>query len=128
MSLRRCMRRLRDASEMHPCRLWSYLENFPAYIRNTATDNYKELLNELNQRNFFKQHQWFGMPYIYVIRHPKRTGYYLKYLQCYYCHRYIIFNKVVLMRQKALKPFYEKAPFLMKFICKNLHSINQGST
>ena len=29
----------------------TYLENFPAYIRNTATDNYNELLNELNQRN-----------------------------------------------------------------------------
>ena len=25
----------------------SYLENFPAYIRNTATDNCNELLNEL---------------------------------------------------------------------------------
>ena len=32
----------------------TYLENFPAYIRNTATDNYNELLNELNQRNFYK--------------------------------------------------------------------------
>ena len=32
----------------------SYLENFPAYIRNTATDNYNKLLNELNQRNFYK--------------------------------------------------------------------------
>ena len=32
----------------------SYFENFPAYIRNTATDNYNELLNELNQRNFYK--------------------------------------------------------------------------
>ena len=31
----------------------TYLENFPAYIRNTATDNYNELLNELNQRNFY---------------------------------------------------------------------------
>ena len=32
----------------------SYLENFPAYIRSTATDNYNELLNEFNQRNFYK--------------------------------------------------------------------------
>ena len=31
----------------------SYLENFPAYIRNNATDNYNEHLNELNQRNFY---------------------------------------------------------------------------
>ena len=33
----------------------SYLENFPAYTRNTATDYYNELLNELNQRNFYKR-------------------------------------------------------------------------
>ena len=32
-----------------------YLENVPAYIRNTAIDNYKEPLNELNQRNFYKR-------------------------------------------------------------------------
>ena len=32
----------------------TYLKNFPAHIRNTATDNYNELLNELNQRNFYK--------------------------------------------------------------------------
>ena len=31
----------------------SYLENFQAYIRNTVTDNYTELLNELKQRNFY---------------------------------------------------------------------------
>ena len=33
----------------------SYLENFPAYIRNTATDNCNELLNELNLRNSYPQ-------------------------------------------------------------------------
>ena len=33
----------------------SYLENFPAYTRNTATDYYNELLKELNQRNFYKR-------------------------------------------------------------------------
>ena len=32
----------------------AYLENFPVYIRNTATDSYNELMNELNQRNFYK--------------------------------------------------------------------------
>ena len=32
----------------------AYLENFPTYIQNTATDNYNELLNELNQRNLYK--------------------------------------------------------------------------
>ena len=31
----------------------TYLENFPAYIRNTATGNYNELLHELSQRNFY---------------------------------------------------------------------------
>ena len=30
----------------------TYLENFPAYTRNTTTCNYNKLLNELNQRNF----------------------------------------------------------------------------
>ena len=34
----------------------NYLENFTAYIRNNATDNYNEHLNELNQRNFYKPH------------------------------------------------------------------------
>ena len=34
----------------------SYLENFPAYTRNTIyTNYYNELLNELNQRNFYKR-------------------------------------------------------------------------
>ena len=32
-----------------------YLDNFRAYIRNTATHFYNELLNELNQRNFYKR-------------------------------------------------------------------------
>ena len=34
----------------------SYLENFSAYIRNNTTNNYNDLLNELNQRNFYKLH------------------------------------------------------------------------
>ena len=33
----------------------TYLENFPAHIRNTTTDNYNELLNEFNQRKFYKR-------------------------------------------------------------------------
>ena len=45
----------------------TYLENFPAYIRNTATDNYNKLLNELNQRNFYKQQA--RPPYASVIRY-----------------------------------------------------------
>ena len=35
----------------------SYLENSPAYIRNDTTENYNELLNELNQRNFYKSYR-----------------------------------------------------------------------
>ena len=35
----------------------SYLENPSAYIRNNTTDNYNELLNELNQGNFYKPHE-----------------------------------------------------------------------
>ena len=34
----------------------SYLENFSGYIRNNTTGNYNELLNELNQINFYKLH------------------------------------------------------------------------
>ena len=34
----------------------SYLENFLAYIRNNIIDNYNELLNEFDQRNFYKPH------------------------------------------------------------------------
>ena len=30
----------------------SYLVNFPTYIRNTSTNNFNELLNEINQRKF----------------------------------------------------------------------------
>ena len=45
----------------------TYLENFPAYIRNTATDNYNKLLHELNQRNFYKQQG--RPPYASVIRY-----------------------------------------------------------
>ena len=30
----------------------SYLVNFPTYIQNTSTNNFNELLNEINQRKF----------------------------------------------------------------------------
>ena len=32
----------------------SYLQNFPAYMQITATDNYNEFLNQINQKNFYK--------------------------------------------------------------------------
>ena len=51
----------------------TYLENFPAHIRNTATDNYNELLNELNQRNFY---QLQGRPpYASVVRYVLHLHY-----------------------------------------------------
>ena len=78
-----------------------YFENFSAYIPNNATSNYNEHLNELNQRNFYKPHGRLHYsaslilyalhllaykPYIYVIRHYKRAGYYLKNFKCCLCH------------------------------------------
>ena len=51
----------------------TYLENFPAYIRNTATDNYNELLNELNQRNFYKPQG--RPPYASVIQYALHLRY-----------------------------------------------------
>ena len=45
----------------------TYLENFPEYIRNTATDNYNGLLNELSQRNLYKPQG--RPPYASVIRY-----------------------------------------------------------
>ena len=51
----------------------TYLENFPAYIRNTATDNYNELLNELNQRNFYKPQG--RPPYASVTRYALHLRY-----------------------------------------------------
>ena len=51
-----------------------YLENFSAYIRNNATDNYNEHLNELDQRNFYKSH---GRPkyLVSMIWHVLHLGY-----------------------------------------------------
>ena len=51
----------------------TYLENFPAYIRNTATDNYNELLNGLNQINFYKPQG--RPPYASVIRYSLHLRY-----------------------------------------------------
>ena len=101
----------------------SYLENVPAYIRNTAIDNYKEPLNELNQRNFYKPQESppylasrFAMPYIYVIYHSKYTYYFLKNFQCLISHCSIKFNKMVVDALKALITLYEKGSFLRDYI------------
>ena len=57
----------------------TYLEKFPAYIRNTATNNYNELLNELNRRNFYKPQG--RTSYASVIRYALHLRY--KSLQAY---------------------------------------------
>ena len=55
-------------------------------------------------------HQWFGMPYIYVIRHWKCTCYYLKNLQCYLC---LLLNNIQEGGAHALKGFN---PFMKKLL------------
>ena len=54
------------------------------------------------------------MSCIYVIRHSKRTGYYLKNFECYLCH---LLNKIqqdVVDALKVLKKqFIKNAPFLV---------------
>ena len=50
----------------------TYLENFPAYIRNTAANDYHELLNELNQ-NFYKPQG--KPPYASVIQYALHLRY-----------------------------------------------------
>ena len=79
----------------------SYLENFPAYIRNTATDYYNDLLNEFHQRNFYK---WQGRP-------P-----YLLSMIWYALHlRY--------MSLKTYRLLFEKSPMLFLSL---LNNIQQG--
>ena len=57
-------------------------------------------------------HHRFGMPYIYIICHSKRTDYYLKNLQCYF----LLLNNIQqggVDALKALKTLYGKAPILV---------------
>ena len=98
----------------------SYLENFPAYIRNTATDYYNELLNGLHQRNFYKRQG--RPPYLSsMIRYTLHLRY--MSLQAYR----LLFEKSPMLflpllnniqqggvvALKAVKTLYEKVPFLM---------------
>ena len=59
----------------------SYLGNFPAYMRNNTSNNHNELLNELNQRNFYKLHGrlpysasmiWYGLHLRYTSLQVRR--------------------------------------------------------
>ena len=100
----------------------TYLENFPAYIRNTATNNYNELLNELNQRNFYKPQG--RTPHASVIRYalPLRS----KSLQAYrlFFERFPMPYMLLLHKIKqggvymlnVLKTLHEKGSFSCDFI------------
>ena len=96
------------------------MENFPAYIPNTGTDYYNELVNELNQIKLYK---WQGKPphlssMIWHALHLRYTS-----LQA---SRLLLEKSPMLSLSllnniqqggadalKALKTLYEKAPFLM---------------
>ena len=103
-------------------------------MRNTATDNYKELLNELNQGKGFKRQERtpYSASMIWYVLHL--------------CYASLLAYRLLLEKSpllslsllnniqqggvdalKVLKSFYEKSPFLMNYICKNLHRINKGS-
>ena len=55
----------------------------------------ENFINRIGEHHI--QHQWYGMPYIYVMRHSKCTDYYLDNFQWHLW--------------KALKTFYEKGSF-----------------
>ena len=83
----------------------SYSENSPAYIRSNTTGNYNELLNEHNQRNFYKSHGrppcsalmiWYALHLRYTSLQVNRLL--LEKFQCCLCHCQIKFSKMVLMR------------------------------
>ena len=92
----------------------------PSIYTNTATDYYKELLNELNQRNLYKRQ---GKPphLSSIIRHALHLRY--TSLQAY---RLLLEKSPMLSLSllnniqqggvhglKALKTLYEKVPFLV---------------
>ena len=93
----------------------NYSENVSTYIRNTVTD-YNKLLNELNQRSFYKPQERltysaFCMPYIYIIHHFKGTGYFLKKFPVLSLP---LVNKIQqggVDALKALKTVYDKGSF-----------------
>ena len=59
------------------------------------------------------QHQWFCMPYIYVISLSKRADYYLKNPPMLYLLLRNSIQQGGVDALKALKTLYEKAPFLV---------------
>ena len=103
----------------HLSRLFKVIE-LPRYIKNTANDYYNALLNEFNQRNFYKRQG--RPPYLSsMIWYALHLHYTL--LQAY---RLLIEKSPMLslsllnnIKQggvdtlKAFKTLYEKAPFLV---------------
>ena len=69
----------------------SYLENVPAYTRNTTTDYYNELLNELNQRN--------------VCKRQGRPPYLLSMIRCALHLRYMSIQAYRLLLEISPMPF-----------------------
>ena len=93
---------------------------FPSIYTNTATDYYKELLNELNQRNLYKRqgkplHLSSMIRYAFHLRHTSLQVYRLLLEKSPMLPLSLLNN----IRQggvdalKALKALYEKAPFLV---------------
>ena len=95
--------------------------NFPTYIRNTATDYYNELLNELNQRNSYKRR---GST-LYLLS-MIRDALHLRYASLQANRLLLLQRSSMLSLQllnniqqggvdalKALKTLYENAPFLV---------------
>ena len=93
----------------------NYSENVSTYIRNTVTD-YNKLLNELNQRSFYKPQERlpfsaFCMPYIYIIHHFKGTGYFLKKFPVLSLPLVNKIQQGCVDALKALKTVYDKVSF-----------------
>ena len=89
----------------------------PAYIRNIATDNYNELLNELNQINFYKPQG--SPPYAWAIRYALHLPYtslqtYRLFFERFPMPYLPLLNKIQqggLDRLHVLKTLHEKGSF-----------------
>ena len=89
--------------------------NFPTYIRNTATDYYNELLNELNQRNSYKR-RGSTLYYALHLRYASLQANRLLLLQRSSMLSLQLLNNIQqggVDALKALKTLYENAPFLV---------------
>ena len=91
----------------------SYLENFPTYMRNSATINYNKLLNELTQRNFSPYSASmirYALNLCLIIRYTSCQAYRLSVDKCPVPSLSLL-NKIqqgVVDASKALKTLYEK--------------------